>query len=190
MESNKVFLEPSNKLFPIPAVLVTSCSKDKKKNNIISIAWVGTISTDPPMLSISVRKSRFSYPLIKETMEFVVNIPTEYQAWEVDWCGLNSGKSHDKFIECGLTPIPANKVRPPLILECPVNIECKVIRIIEDISESHHIFIGEVVSVDVDKEFVDLVDPSKMKPLAYCNGNYFGISKMVGKYGFSKKKAK
>ncbi|MHA1679909.1 MAG: flavin reductase family protein [Promethearchaeota archaeon] len=186
MESSKAYMEPATKLFPIPAALITSCSNDQKKNNIMTIAWVGTISSEPPMLSISVRKSRYSYPLLCETMDFVVNLPTEDQVAEVDWCGVKSGRDYDKFTECGFTPLKANKVKAPLIMECPVNIECKVVKILKDISESHDIFLGEVVSVDIDKEFVDLKDPSKMKPIAYLNGYYYGVGRLLGRPGIWK----
>ncbi|MBD3187809.1 flavin reductase family protein [Candidatus Bathyarchaeota archaeon] len=184
--SSKVFLEPSTKLFPIPTVMVSCCTSDQKHNNIITLAWVGTVSSEPPMVSISVRKSRYSYGLLMETKDFVINIPDESQVAKMDWCGVKSGRDHDKFTKCGLTPARASKVKSPIILECPVNLECKVRHIVQDISRSHDIFLAEIVSVDVNKEFVDFSDPAKMNPIAYCNGKYYSVGKMIGKPGIWK----
>ena len=187
MEGEKIFKKPAAELFPVPAVMVSCCDKDGTKNNIISLAWVGILSSDPPILGICIRPSRFSYGLITETGEFVVNVPSEAQAKALDHCGMVSGGDEDKFEACNLTPIPASIVKAPLIKECPVNFECKVIKVIDDYSISHHLFLGEIVAVAISAEYKGKIDAGKMKPLAFCNGEYWSLGKVLGKMGFSKK---
>ncbi len=184
--NGKKFLEADTSMFPIPPVMVSCCSKDGKKNNIITLAWVGILSSDPPMVGICIRPSRFSYNLIMETGDFVVNIAADSQARAVDYCGMTTGKSKDKFKDCGLTAGKASKVNAPLIQECPVNLECKLVKVIKDYSKSHHLFLGEIVAVAVN-EGLGKIDVAKVKPLAFCNGEYWSLGQLVGRMGFSKK---
>ena len=135
-------------LYPVPAVLVTVADREGN-SNIFTVAWAGTICTNPPMLSISVRPERYSYHMMKETGEFVVNLTTESMAWATDYCGVRSGRDVDKWKETGLTPEKANVVDVPVIKESPVNIECRVVKV-EELG-SHHMFIADVVAVDVDE---------------------------------------
>ena len=138
--------KPGNMLYPVPAVLVTVADREGN-SNIFTVAWAGTICTNPPMLSISVRPERHSYHMMKETGEFVVNLTTESMAWATDYCGVRSGRDVDKWKETGLTPEKANVVDVPVIKESPVNIECRVVKV-EELG-SHHMFIADVVAVDV-----------------------------------------
>lgn len=187
MDEEKIFKKPGAVLFPVPAVMVSCCDKDGTKNNIISLAWVGILASDPPVIGICIRPTRFSYGLITESGEFVVNIPSESQLKALDYCGMVSGRDVDKFEACNLTAVAASKVQAPLIKECPVNLECKVIQVITDYSISHHLFLGEVVAIAVSGEYKGKIDCAKMKPVAFCNGEYWGLGKVLGKEGFSKK---
>ncbi|RJQ31925.1 MAG: flavin reductase family protein [Actinobacteria bacterium] len=182
----KVSINPTTLLMPVPVVMVTAADKDNKPN-IITLAWVGTVCSDPPMVSISIRPSRFSNNLIKQSQEFVVNIPDESLLRQTDKCGVISGKDFDKFDEVGLTALDADKVSAPLIKECPINIECKVKRVIE--LGAHDMFIGEILAVHADKEVVSgsSVDISKAMPVAYCPHEYWSLKEKIGKYGFSAK---
>ena len=182
----KKFIEADTSMFPVPPVMVSCTSKDGSKHNIITLAWVGIISSEPPMVGICIRPSRFSYNLIVETGDFVVNIPSEDQARVVDYCGMVTGKTKDKFKESGLTAGEASKVESPIILECPVNLECKLVKVIKDYSKSHHLFLGEIVAVAV-SEGMGKIDVGKVKPIAFCNGEYGGIGELIGRMGFSKK---
>ncbi len=184
----KKLLKPSTVLSPVPVVMV-SCCNGSGENNIITIAWVGTLCSEPPIIGISVRKSRFSYDTIKETGEFVVNIPSENLAWATDFCGINSGRNVDKFGELHLTPTTGDKVKAPLISECPVNIECKVTQIQE--LGSHDLFIGEVVAVHANENILNengRLDMEKAKLITYGSGQYWEIGKSLGQAGFSKNK--
>lgn len=147
--------KPGNMLYPVPAVLVTVADREGN-SNIFTVAWAGTICTNPPMLSISVRPERHSYHMMKETGEFVVNLTTESMAWATDYCGVRSGRDVDKWKETGLTPEKANVVNIPVIKESPVNIECRVVKV-EELG-SHHMFIADVVAVDVDEAYMDEKD--------------------------------
>ena len=140
--------KPGNLLYPVPAVLVSAADKDGN-SNLITVAWAGTICSDPPMLSISVRPERYSYHMIRETGEFVVNLTTEELVRAVDFCGVKSGRDTDKWKETGLTPEKASVVNVPLVRQSPVNLECRVLRV--DELGSHHMFIAQVVAVDVDE---------------------------------------
>lgn len=185
---NKVTKGPSTALFPVPAVLVTSCL-DGGEPGIITIAWTGVMSSEPPAVYISVRPvGRHSYRLIKESGEFVINIPSAAQAAVVDYCGNVSGGSVNKFKETGLTPVPASQVKAPLIAECPVNVECRVKQVIP--LGSHDVFIGDVLAVHYNKEVLDekgRPDFEKIAPYGYCSGEYRLISEKIGYYGYSKK---
>lgn len=185
---SKQLLKPTTALAPVPAVMV-SCCNEAGENNIITLAWVGTLCSEPPIIGIGVRKSRFSYDMIKETGEFVVNLPSEDLAWATDFCGVNSGQNVDKFGELELTPVPGEKVKAPLIGECPVNIECKVTQILE--LGSHDLFLGEIVAVHADEEVLDdsgKFSMEKARLIAYGNGEYWGLAdNSLGGAGFSKR---
>ena len=180
--------KPGNMLYPLPVVMVSVADK-KGNHNIITVAWAGTVCTNPPMLSISVRPERHSYGMIKETMEFVINLTTEELAYATDYCGVRSGRDVDKFKEMHLTPETATEVKAPLIKESPVNIECKVKEIIE--LGSHHMFLAEVVAVHVDDKYMNdknKFELSKAKPLVYSHGEYYTLGENVGRFGYSVKK--
>lgn len=186
----KTYWKPGTIIYPLPAVMV-SCGETEKEYNIITIAWTGTINSDPPMCSISVRPGRHSYEIIKRTGEFVINLTTENLAKATDWCGCRSGRKYNKWKEMNLTPAPAKVVKAPIIEESPVNIECKVKEIME--LGSHHMFIAEVVSVSVDEEYMNENNAfsfSKANPLVYSHGHYFGLGKKIGKFGWSVEKKK
>lgn len=183
---NKIDFKPGNMLYPLPAVMV-SCGNTPENYNIITIAWTGTISSDPPMCSISVRPSRHSYDLIKESGEFVINLTTEKLSRATDWCGCRSGRKYNKWKEMNLTPGKAKVVSAPIINESPVNIECKVKDIIE--LGVHHMFIAEVVNVQVDETYYDseteAFDLAGANPIVYNHGAYFRLGKKIGKFGWS-----
>ena len=180
--------KPGNMLYPLPAVMVSVADKDGN-NNIITVAWAGTVCTNPPMLSISVRPERHSYSMIRQTGEFVINLTTEELAYATDYCGVRSGKDVDKFKEMKLTPEAGTKVKAPLIKESPVNIECKVKEVLE--LGSHHMFLAEVVAVHVDESYMNeknKFELSKAKPIVYSHGEYYGIGKLLGTFGYSVRK--
>lgn len=181
--------KPGTFVYPIPAVMV-SCG-DMEKSNIITVAWTGVINTNPAMCYISVRPERYSYNLIKETGEFVINLTNKELVYATDWCGVKSGRDVDKFKSMNLTREKANFVNCPTIKESPVSIECKV----KEIKElgSHHMFIAEVLSINASEQFIDengAFDISKCDLIAYANGKYFELGEQVGKFGFSVKKNK
>ena len=185
----KVEWKPGTFIYPIPAVMVTS--GDMKKSNIMTVAWTGIINTNPAMCYISVRPERYSYNLIKESKEFVINLTNEKLAYATDWCGVKSGKNVDKFKEMKLTKEKANHVKCPIIKESPVAVECKVKEIVE--LGSHHMFIAEVLSIDADEKYIDekgAFDISKCDLIAYANGGYYSLNKKIGKFGYSVKKNK
>ena len=184
----KVTKSPRTALFPCPVVLVT-CVDAEGKPNIITLAWAGVACSNPPILGIGVRPGRYSYRLIEQSGEFAINIPTAKYVKETDFCGSSSGKTVDKFNETGLTPDPAERIRPPIIRECPVNIECVVKSRIQ--LGSHHLFLGEVVSVHVDDEILDekgRIDFDKAAPFVFNNGEYWSLKRKIGEIGLSKKK--
>jgi flavin reductase (DIM6/NTAB) family NADH-FMN oxidoreductase RutF len=182
----KVTKGPSAVLFPVPAVLVTSCLEGGEPN-IITIAWTGVMSSEPPVVYISVRPVRHSYRLIKDSGEYVINIPTAGQIKMVDYCGVVTGKDVNKFKETGFTPVPGTKVRAPLIAECPVNIECRVRQILS--LGSHDIFISDVLAVHYSVQALDekeRLDISRISPYGYCAGEYRELAGKIGRHGFSK----
>lgn len=183
----KVEIEATTVLFPLPVVL-TTCVDGAGKPNIITLAWAGIVCSEPPTLSISIRPHRYSYKLIKEQGEFVVNIPTTEIMKETDICGTVSGQNTDKFSLTKLTPEKAKVVKPPLIKECPVNLECRVKDSIK--LGTHEMFIGEILAVHVDKSVMSSsgeVDYSKAKPFTYNQGEYWDLKEKIGFYGCSKK---
>lgn len=186
----KQIWKPGNMLYPLPAVMV-SVSDKAGKDNIITVAWAGTVCTNPPMVYISVRPERYSYHMIKETGEFVINLTTEKLAFATDYCGVKSGRDVDKFKEMHLTKEKAKEVQAPLILESPVNIECRV-RECRELG-SHHMFLAEVVAVHVDETYMDekgKFDLNAAGLLAYSHGEYFSLGKKLGKFGYSIQKKK
>ena len=179
-----------NMLYPLPAVMV-SCADKEGNANIITVAWAGTICTNPPMVSISVRPERYSYHMIEETGEFVINLTTEALAWATDYCGVKSGRDVDKFREAKLTKEAAEKVSCPMIAESPVNIECKLEKI-EKLG-SHHMFIANVVAVHVDDQYMNETGRFALelsKPLVYSHGQYFSMGNLLGTFGYSIRKKK
>jgi flavin reductase (DIM6/NTAB) family NADH-FMN oxidoreductase RutF len=190
VDVSKVNLKPTTTMFPLPAMLIT-CVDASGKPNIITLAWVGIVNSEPPMVSISIRPGRHSHGLIKASQEFVVNIPSEKMIGKVDLCGVVSGRDVDKFSETELTPMPAQEVSPPLIEECYVNLECKVKRIIP--LGSHDLFLGEIVAIHIDDSVLKekgRIDITKALPVAYCAGahEYWGMGKKLGWYGYTKGK--
>ncbi len=186
----RTYWKPGTIIYPLPAVMV-SCGETPEEQNIITIAWTGTINSDPPMCYISVRPGRHSYEIIKRTGEFVINLTTEKLARATDWCGCRSGRKYNKWEEMGLTPAPAKHVKAPIIEESPVNIECRVKQIVE--LGSHHMFVSEVLGVSVDDAYLNENDAfsfSKASPLVYSHGHYFGLGKPIGKFGWSVEKKK
>lgn len=181
------FDKPGNFLYPIPAAMV-SCGT-MEEPNIITIAWTGTICSDPPMVSISVRPERYSHDIIKESGEFVINLTTKKLVRACDYCGVASGRDVDKFAETHLTPAASFNVGCPSIAESPVSIECKVKQVIE--LGSHDMFIAEVVSVSVDSSYIDSKGRFQMNKTdltAYSHGEYLALGKRLGTFGFSVRK--
>lgn len=172
-------------LYPLPAVMV-SCMREGEKPNIITVAWAGTICTNPAMLSISVRPERYSYDIIKESGEFVVNLVTKELVFAADYCGVKSGRDVDKFQEMKLHCAAGRIVKAPGIEESPVNIECKV-REIKELG-SHHMFISEVVSVNIEDGYMDETGKFNLNQSdlsVYSHGEYFCIGEKLGKFGYS-----
>ena len=180
--------KPGNMLYPVPAVLVT-CRDKEGNDNVLTVAWAGTICSDPAMLSISIRKERHSYPMIKESGEFVVNLTTEALVWATDYCGVKSGKDEDKFVNAKLTKAEAEKVNAPIIVESPVNIECKVKQILE--LGSHDMFIAEIVNVQVSDAYMDENGTFHLEDadlVAYSHGRYYSLGQQLGTFGYSVRK--
>jgi flavin reductase (DIM6/NTAB) family NADH-FMN oxidoreductase RutF len=188
---SKVIWKPGTMIYPLPAVMVT-CGSEASGYNIITVAWTGTICTDPAMCYISVRPSRHSYKIIRNNGEFVINLTTRALAFATDWCGVRSGRDYNKFSEMGLTPVPAAKVKAPLLKESPVNIEC-VVKEIKELG-THHMFISEVVAINADEDFIDATSGkfrlSDTNPISYLHGRYYETGKLIGKFGFSVEKKK
>ena len=180
-----------NMIYPLPAVMVSAADKEGNQN-IITIAWIGTVCTNPAMLYISVRPERYTYHMIKETGEFVVNLTTKDLVYATDWCGVKSGRDVDKWKEMKLTPEKAEKLAyAPMIKESPVNIECKVTEIKE--LGSHHMFLAEVTAVQVDDSYMD--DNGKFMLnntglIAYSHGEYLSLGEKLGQFGYSVRKKK
>lgn len=186
----KTEFRPGNMLYPVPAVMVSAADKEGN-SNILTIAWAGTVCSDPPMVSISVRPERYSHHMITETGEFVINLTTEKLAWATDFCGVRSGRDTDKWKAAGLTPEKARKVAVPLIAESPVNLECRVVK--TEHLGTHDMFLAEIVAVDVDEAYMDekgTFHLSAAGPLAYSHGRYYGLGACLGTFGYSVKKAK
>jgi flavin reductase (DIM6/NTAB) family NADH-FMN oxidoreductase RutF len=182
---------PGTVLSPIPAVLVSCGGTQGWKPNLITIAWTGTVCSEPPMLSISVRPERYSYDIIQSTGEFVVNVPSLRESRALDWCGVVSGRDADKFAVTGLTPAAAMKVQSPIVLECPLNIECRIRQSIA--LGSHTLFLAEVVAVQVTSSLIDAKGRLCLEKgglVAYAHGHYFTLGRCLGHFGFSVRKSK
>lgn len=184
----KELWKPGNMLYPLPVVMVSMADKNGK-TNIITIAWAGTVCTNPPMVSISVRPERYSYPILKETGEFVINLTTKELAFATDYCGVKSGRDVDKFKEMKLTPLKAKEVKAPLIQESPVNLECRVREILP--LGSHHMFLADVAAVHADEKYMDEKHKfhlEKAEPIVYSHGAYLVCGEQIGTFGYSVKK--
>ena len=180
--------KPGNMLYPLPVVLV-SAADEEGNTNVLTVAWAGTVCSDPPMVSVSIRPERYSYRMIKETGEFVINLTTEELAYATDYCGVVSGRDADKFKNMHLTPVKGDVVKAPLIKESPVNIEC----IVKDIKSlgSHDMFIAQVAAVHVDEKYMDTKNKFHLEdahPIVYSHGTYMSLGKKIGTFGYSVRK--
>ena len=184
----KELWKPGNMVYPLPAVMV-SCADKEGHDNIITIAWTGTICTNPAMAYISVRPERYSYEMIRSSGEFVINLTTKDLVHATDYCGVKSGRDVDKFADMHLTSVPSVKIEAPAIAESPVNIECKVKQVLE--LGSHDMFIAEVMAVNVDESLLDekgTLHLSDADLIAYSHGRYYGLGDFIGKFGYSVQK--
>lgn len=188
MEKKQVW-KPGNMLYPVPVVMVSCGSKGGEKN-IITIAWAGTICSDPAMVSISVRPERYSYDMIRETGEFVINLTTKELAFATDWCGVKSGRDVDKFEAMGLTAVPGKVLKyAPIIGESPVNLECRVEQVLE--LGSHHMFIARIEDVMISEKYMNETGKFELNRtglVTYSHGEYFVLGEKLGKFGYSVKK--
>lgn len=186
---SKVTWKPGTFIYPLPAVMV-SCGT-MEKSNIITVAWTGILNTDPATVYISVRPTRYSYNIIKEQKEFVINLTTKELAKATDWCGVKTGAKIDKFKEMNLHKEKAKFVKCPMIKESPVSVECKVKGIKE--LGSHHMFVAEVLAINADERYINekgAFDISKCDLITYANGHYYILGKKIGRFGFSVQKKK
>ncbi|MGN0368599.1 MAG: flavin reductase family protein [Wujia sp.] len=180
--------KPGNMLYPVPAVMVT-VGDGKGNDNVLTIAWTGTVNSDPPMVSISVRKSRYSHELLTKNGEFVINLISKDLCFAMDYCGVRSGRDEDKFEKMHLTKEDSATVSVPSIKESPVNIECKVTQVLE--LGSHDMFLAEVTAVRADEAYMDETgkfDLNQANLVAYSHGQYFTLGEYVGKFGYSVQK--
>lgn len=187
---SRQFWKPGNMLYPLPAVMV-SCQRPGEKPNIITLAWVGTVNSDPPMVSISVRPERYSYDIIRETGEFVINLTTESLVKATDYCGVRSGRDVDKYKEMGLTPCESKEISVPGITESPVCMECRVKQEIP--LGSHTMFIAEVLAVSVDEKYMNETGKFSLDQtglIAYSHGEYLTLGDKIGSFGYSVRKKK
>ena len=189
--ANHVSWKPGTMIYPLPAVMI-SCGETEEEYNIITVSWVGTICTNPPMCYISVRPERHSYEIIKRTGEFVINLTNEELAQATDWCGVRSGKDFNKFKEMNLTARKGEEVNAPIITQSPLCIECKVKEI--NPLGSHDMFIAEVVNVQADSRYIDKeidkFDLQKAKLITYSHGHYYKIGEEIGRFGWTVRKKK
>jgi flavin reductase (DIM6/NTAB) family NADH-FMN oxidoreductase RutF len=188
---SKISWKPGTSIYPLPAVMV-SMGKTEEEYNIITISWTGTINTNPPMCYISVRPERHSFTILKKNMEFVINLTTRDLVHAADWCGVKSGREFDKFKEMNLTPGKSQIVAAPLIEESPLNVECKVNRIVP--LGSHHMFIADVVAVNADEKYMNeetgAFHFNSAGLVSYTHGFYYKQGDEIGNFGFSVKKKK
>ena len=181
--------KPGTLIYPLPAVRVR-CGATPDEYNLLTVAWTGTVCTDPPMCYVSVRPERHSYGIIRRTGEFVINLTTRGLARAADWCGVRSGRDYDKFREMGLTPGKALKVAAPIVEESPVSIECRVRQVLE--LGTHDMFLAEVVAVQVDADYIDPATGrfclERACPIVYSHGEYFALGEALGHFGWSVRK--
>lgn len=186
---SKISWKPGTMVYPAPAAIVT-VGASPSEWNMLTVAWTGTVCTDPAMLYISVRPSRFSYPLLMREMEFTLNLTTEEIARATDWVGVRSGADFDKWEKTGLTPLPGEKVATPTIAESPLSIECRIKEVMR--LGSHDMFIAEVLNIRADSRWIDEASGAfslkKAELLVYSHGGYFGLGDLIGRFGFSVKK--
>lgn len=186
---SRINWKPGNLLYPLPVVMVT-CGSSPEEFNVLTIAWAGTICTDPPMLSISVRPERHSYGIIRDNMEFTVNLVNESLVRAADYCGVRSGRDTNKFRDMKLELVDGEKVKSPSIIQSPLNIECKVDQILE--LGSHHMFIATVVNARADDTLLNRktgkFDLAHSSLVAYNHGGYYSLCEFLGKFGFSVQK--
>ena len=179
-----------NMLYPLPAVLVSVADREGR-SNLFTVAWTGTICSDPPMVSISVRPERHSHHMIEETGEFVINLTTEALVYATDYCGVKSGRDVDKWSEVKLTPISAEHVKAPMVKESPVNLECRVTQKLK--LGTHDMYLAEILAVHVDDQYMDdsgRFNLNDAKPLVYSHGRYLSTGEEIGSFGYSVKKKK
>ncbi len=184
-------LRGGNMLNPAPVVMV-SCGSTLDEYNIITVAWAGTVNSDPPVCAVSIRPERHSYGIIKQSGAFVINLVDKRLTPYADWCGVRSGRKYNKFVETGLTPVRATMMNAPMIEESPVNLECKVTQVIP--LGSHDLFLAEVVAVHVNEKLfspkTDAIDLKRANLVAYSHGHYYTLGEIIGKFGFSVEKKK
>ena len=182
-------LRGGNMLNPAPVVMV-SCGSTLDEYNIITVAWAGTVNSDPPVCAVSIRPERHSYGIIKQSGAFVINLVDKRLTPYADWCGVRSGRKYNKFVETGLTPVRATMMNAPMIEESPVNLECKVTQVIP--LGSHDLFLAEVVAVHVNEKLfspkTDAIDLKRANLVAYSHGHYYTLGEIIGKFGFSVEK--
>ena len=187
----KVDWKPGTMIYPLPALLI-SCGKDESEYNLLTVAWAGTLCTNPPMCYISVRPERHSYPILKKNMEFVINLTTKDMAFATDWCGVRSGRDYNKFKDMNLTPGKASVVSAPIVEESPLCIECRVKEIIK--LGSHDMFIADVVNVKADEAYINSetgkMELAEANLLTYVHGGYYELGTKIGKFGWSVEKKK
>lgn len=185
----KVTWKGSTLLAPVPPVLVSCRDENADKDNLITVAWTGTLNSDPPKTYISVRPERYSHDIIKQSGEFVINLPSSHIIRSIDFCGCRSGRDMDKFAECSLTREKASALSCPMVAESPVSIECRVCDIIE--LGSHDMFVADIVAVNIDEQYIDEKGKfhiEKCALAAYAHGVYFALGKKIGSFGYSVKK--
>ena len=190
MAEKKQIWKPGNMLYPLPAVMV-SLRDGEGRDNILTVAWTGTVCTNPAMLYISVRPERYSYRALRERGQFVVNLTTEELAWATDYCAVTSGRDVDKFAACHLTREEAVRIDAPMIGESPVNIECRVTEVLE--LGSHHMFLAKVEAVHASEKYMDETGRfalERAKPITYSHGTYYMLGRKLGTFGYSVKKKK
>jgi flavin reductase (DIM6/NTAB) family NADH-FMN oxidoreductase RutF len=181
--------KPGTLIYPLPAVLV-SCGESPEEYNLLTVAWTGTVCTNPPMCYISVRKERHSYDIIRRTGEFVINLTTEELARATDWCGVRSGRDENKWQAMGLTPMVTEHVKAPIVAESPLSICCRVRQVVE--LGSHDMFIADVVGIEADERYINpetgKFSLDKAKPIVYSHGEYYTLGELIGHFGWSVRK--
>lgn len=184
----KISFKPGNMLYPLPVVMVSAADRNGQ-SDIITVAWAGTVCTNPPMVSISVKPSRYSYHMLAETGEFVINLTTKELAYATDYCGIRSGRDVNKWKDMNLTPVPSEQVKVPCIAQSPVNMECRIVK--TQPLGSHTMFIAEVAAVHVADRYMDSKGGfhlSDAEPIVYSHGEYFSLGEKLGRFGYSVQK--